>query len=75
MSSKRCGQHIELSSNDQARITRCTCGTIHVHLHAQGLTLRMAPEHFRHVSNAVTAAQRLIDVTDQAGPAPTDTVN
>jgi hypothetical protein len=75
MSSKRCGQHIELSSNDQARVTRCTCGTIHVHLHAQGLTLRMNPEQFRHTSNAVSAAQRLIDLTDQAGAAPTDTIN
>ena len=75
MSSKRCGQHVELSSNDQARITRCTCGTIHIHVHAQGLTLRMSPDQFRHVANAFTAGQRLIDLTDQAGAAPSETVN
>jgi hypothetical protein len=75
MSGKRCGPHVELSSNDHARITRCTCGTIHVHLHAQGLTLRMPPEQLRHVANAVSAAQRLIDLTEQAGRASSEIIN
>ncbi len=73
--SKRCGPHVELSTNDAARVTRCTCGTIHVHLNAQGLTFRLAPDQLRHVANAVSAAQRLIDLTDQAGAAPSETVN
>lgn len=75
MSGKRCGPHVELSTNDAARVTRCTCGTVHVHLNAQGLTVRLAPEQLRHVSNALSAAQRLIDLTDQAGAAPAETVN
>lgn len=75
MSGKRCGPHVELYSNDATRVTRCTCGTLHVHLNAQGITVRMAPDQFRHVANALSAAQRLIDLTDKAGEAPAETVN
>ena len=73
--SKRCGPHVELSTNDASRVTRCTCGTVHVHLNAQGLTMRFTPEQLRHVSNALSAAQRLIDLTDKAGAAPAETTN
>jgi hypothetical protein len=75
MSGKKCGPHVELSSNDAARVTRCTCGTIHVHFHANGLTVRFAPEQFRHVANALGAGQRLIDLADKAGEASAETVN
>lgn len=75
MSAKRCGPQIELSSNDAARVTRCTCGTIHVHFNAQGISARFAPEQFRHIANALAAGQRLIDLTDKAGEATTETVN
>jgi hypothetical protein len=73
--SKRCGPHLELSANDAARVTRCTCGTLHVHLHGQGITLRMPADAFRHVANAISAAQRLVDMTDRAATVPSDTVN
>ncbi len=72
---KKCGQHVELTSNDQARVTRCPCGTIHVHLHGNGVTLKLAEGQFRHVSNALAAAVRLVDLTDDAGSAPKDAVN
>lgn len=75
MSGKKCGPHVELSSNDAARVTRCTCGTIHVHFNANGLTVRFAPDQFRHIANSIGAAQRLIDLTDKAGEAPADVVN
>jgi hypothetical protein len=72
--SKKCGPHVELVSNQQARVTRCGCGTIHLQMHANGVTLRLAPEAFRHVANALAASVRLIDITD-AAPGPTDTIN
>ncbi|MBI2393726.1 MAG: hypothetical protein HYV09_29400 [Deltaproteobacteria bacterium] len=72
---KRCGPQIELTANEAARVTRCTCGTLHVTLRGNGITLQLAPDAFRHVSNALAAAVRLVDLTDKAGEAPVDQVN
>jgi hypothetical protein len=53
---------------------RCPCGTIHVHLHANGVSLRMNTDSLRHVANALSAASRVVDVVD--GPTVAgDTVN
>ena len=72
--SKKCGPHVELVANQAARVTRCTCGTVHLQLNAYGLTLRLPPDGFRHVANALSAAMRLIDITDTP-PGPSDTIN
>jgi hypothetical protein len=74
MSEKKCGPHVELVSNQAARVTRCTCGTVHLQLNAHGVTVRLTPEHLRHVANALSASVRLIDLTDSA-PGPADTIN
>jgi hypothetical protein len=59
---KPCGPHVELASNAAARITRCACGTIHVHLHAQGISMRLpGDEALRHIANALSAASRVVD--------------
>jgi hypothetical protein len=71
----KCGPHVELVANDAARVTRCTCGTLHVHVHANGVTLRLSPDSFRHVANALGAAANLLSLTDAEGPAPGETVN
>ena len=71
---KKCGPHVELVSNQHARVTRCGCGTLHVQLNGNGVTLRLPPDGFRHVANALSAAVRLIDITD-APPGPADTIN
>jgi hypothetical protein len=72
--SKKCGPHVELVSNQAARVTRCGCGTIHLQMHGNGVTLRLPAEGFRHVANALSAAVRLIDITD-SGPGPADSIN
>ncbi|GAC1353313.1 MAG: hypothetical protein NVS3B20_17040 [Polyangiales bacterium] len=76
MSEKKCGSHVELAANKAARITRCACGTLHVHLHAQGLSLRLDESSLRHVANAMSGALRLVDMADAAAQRPTDeTIN
>jgi len=50
MSKSTCGQHIELLSNNAVRVTRCTCGTVHVTLVASGVTVRMPADTFRNVA-------------------------
>lgn len=43
---------------------RCPCGQVHVHLLAQGITLRTDTEGLRHLGNALSAASRLLDVVE-----------
>ncbi len=72
---KPCGPHIELSSSKAARVMRCPCGTIHIHLAAQGITLRVNGEDLRHLGNALSAASRLIDVVEAPSAGGESTVN
>jgi hypothetical protein len=70
MSEKRpCGKHLELASNASARITQCPCGTVHVTLHASGVTLRMNEETLK----ATTAALHL--ATDKVTEGARPTIN
>jgi hypothetical protein len=77
MSSKKsCGPHVELSSTPHARITRCPCGTVHLHLSNQGLTLRIDDDALRGVGDAFGAALRLLDgARDEAVATPDGVVN
>ncbi len=61
MSKSACGQHTEISSNNAVRVTRCTCGTIHVTLHGSGVTVRMPLEAFRGVSAGLGVAIEKLD--------------
>jgi hypothetical protein len=62
MSKSACGQHTELMSNNAVRVTRCTCGTLHVTLMASGVTVRMQPDVFRAVAAGLgTAAEKLAE--------------
>ena len=49
MSKSACGPQTELMSNNAVRVTRCTCGTVHVTLVASGVTVRMQADAFRNV--------------------------
>ena len=72
---KKCGPHVELTSNDAARVTRCTCGAVHVTLHTNGLSFVLPPDKLRHVANALSGAMRLVDLTDKAGEAQGEQMN
>ena len=58
---KRCGPHAELSATPGARVTRCPCGTVHVQLMRNGISLRIKDDDLRHVANALAAAARVVD--------------
>ena len=61
-SPKKCGPHTELTSNDAVRVTRCSCGSVHVTLLGPGVTVRMSAEAFRGVASGLKAAtERLED--------------
>jgi hypothetical protein len=49
MSKSACGPQTELMSNNAVRVTRCSCGTVHVTLVASGVTVRMQADTFRNV--------------------------
>jgi hypothetical protein len=73
-----CGPHVELASNATTRITRCGCGTIHVHLNAHGISLRLPDgDALRHVANAFSAASNVLDheATPKLTAAGDDTVH
>ncbi len=61
MSKSACGQHTEIASNSAVRITRCTCGTVHVTLNASGVTVRMPAEAFRNVAAGFGVAAEKMD--------------
>jgi methyl coenzyme M reductase subunit C-like uncharacterized protein (methanogenesis marker protein 7) len=61
MSKSACGQHTELLSNNAVRVTRCTCGTVHVTLQASGVTVRMPVDAFRNVVAGLRGAAEKLD--------------
>jgi hypothetical protein len=61
MSKSTCGQHTELMSNNAVRVTRCTCGTVHVTLNASGVTVRMPADTFRSVAAGFGVAIEKMD--------------
>jgi len=56
MSKNACGPHTELLSNNAVRVTRCSCGTVHVTLIASGVTVRMPADAFRAVASGLRGA-------------------
>ena len=61
MSKNACGQHTELVANNAVRITRCTCGTVHVTMVPSGVTVRMNADVFRNVTAGMTKAVDKLD--------------
>jgi hypothetical protein len=53
-------------------VTRCTCGTLHVTLHANGVTLRMSADALRNASAGLKAA---IENIDDAATSTDATIN
>ncbi|UQA61032.1 hypothetical protein [Polyangium aurulentum] len=69
---KTCGQHTEIASNSAVRVTRCSCGTVHLTLIANGVTVRLSAEAFR---NAAAGLQIAIDRIDEEASATDATIN
>jgi hypothetical protein len=67
MPASNCGPHTELVSNNNVRVTRCSCGTVHVTIMASGVTLRMSIEAFRHMAAGLKMAADRMDGSAQLG--------
>jgi hypothetical protein len=61
MSQSACGQHTEILANSSVRVSRCTCGTVHVTLVASGVTVRMNADVFRAVASGLAKAADRLD--------------
>jgi hypothetical protein len=62
MSAKNsCGSHTELTSTNAVRVTRCSCGTVHVTLLASGVTVRMSADAFHNVAAGLNAASERLE--------------
>jgi len=72
MPASNCGPHTELVSNNTVRVTRCSCGTVHVTMVTSGVTVRMNAETFRNVASGLKLAVDRIDGSPQLG---TTTIN
>lgn len=63
-----CGPHTELVKTENIRISRCTCGTIHLNLVRNGTTVQVSPEHFAEIAQAMALAKTVL--TGAQAPAP-----
>lgn len=57
----RCGPHTELVNNGTVRVTRCSCGTVHMTVIPSGVTMRLSAEHFRLLSGGIKIAAEKMD--------------
>jgi hypothetical protein len=72
---KRCGVHTELSTSPAAKITRCGCGTVHVHIVRSGVTVQLSAEQFAEVSATVAGAHDALKAFGAGGRLPSDDEN
>ena len=69
---KRCGVHTELSTSPAAKITRCGCGTVHLHILRSGVTLQLSAEQFAEVSATVAGAHDALKAFHSGGHLSSD---
>jgi hypothetical protein len=68
-----CGETRDIAQADGVRVSRCTCGVVHLHVIASGLTLRLSAERFTVLADAIATARRVLDAeaeTTEAGGPP-----
>lgn len=75
MSKSACGQHTELASNNAVRVTKCTCGTVHITIHASGITMRVSAEAFRNVAAGLRAAETRLSETTEISATGSTSIN
>jgi hypothetical protein len=56
-----CGNHEELARTTDFRLTRCACGTVHLHVAKGGVTLQLTETMLAELVNVATAAQRKVE--------------
>jgi hypothetical protein len=68
MSRRPCGNHVTLSENDGARVSRCACGTLHVLIKPSGVTVQLNHERFHELGLAVMGAVSALGATTTPPP-------
>lgn len=68
-----CGPRTELAKNDAVRITRCPCGTIHLHFTRSGVSLQLAEDALGDLARASAEALGDIEMAGRAGQGSTPT--
>ena len=58
-----CGTHEELARTTDFRLTRCPCGTVHLHMNKGGVTVQLTDTTLAELVNATTAAQRKLETS------------
>jgi hypothetical protein len=56
-----CGSHEELARTTGFRLTRCACGTVHLHVTKAGVTVQLSDTQLAELVNVATAAQRKVE--------------
>jgi len=56
-----CGQHEELARTTDFRLTRCACGTVHLHVVKGGVTLQLTDTMLAELVNVASAAHRKVE--------------
>ncbi len=60
-----CGQHDELARTTDFRVTRCTCGTVHLHIAKRGVTVQLTDTMLAELVNVASAAQRKVEALEE----------
>ena len=71
----RCGTHVELAKTGSVRITRCACGTLHLHVARSGVTLQIGEDSLADLAAATTEAARELGSEAKRPPVPSSCVN
>jgi hypothetical protein len=65
-SPETCGPHEDLAENDTVAVSRCPCGTYHLHLHEHGITLRLEEDEAVRLLMALTESLRHLQIQTTA---------
>jgi hypothetical protein len=61
-----CGKHSELAANEAVRVTQCPCGSVHVTILANGVTVRVQEAGLKAVTRGLMTALDKIEEAAQA---------
>lgn len=70
-----CGPHTEIVKTDGVRVTRCPCGTLHVTMVKNGITLQLAPEYFAEIAQALALTRTVLSGQNPAHDRPATAAN
>jgi len=56
-----CGNHEELARTTDFRLSRCGCGTVHLHMVKGGVTVQLTDTMLAELVNVATSAQRKVE--------------